>query len=259
MSLTFSSRSLKVLPLVLSVGLTLISGYATRAQAQSSTSQYSLPDHWKISQAFKPPNRGTPKSTVGGATRGGCTPTGQSIVSLMPDTKLGLTFSEHPTFFWYVPAMSAQTAEFLLMGSDDTEVVYQATITLSQAPGIVSFKLPANVAPALQSGKTYHWYLSIACNPEDTNSIAASVEGWVERTAPSPDLLKRLNKAAERDRPVMYAEAGIWHEAITALANLRQSNPNNAKINSDWQEMLKSIGLNQIVDQPLVHAAQPRE
>ncbi len=247
------SRSFLAIPLSLSATIVAAPSHETQLPLglTATASQPVL-----ISQTFKPPNRGAPSSTAGGATRGSCSVRAKQLISLMPKEvagakeKLGLTISDHPTFFWHAPQATGQTANFLLLGSRDTEVVYEATFKLPKTPGVIAFKLPAN-APALAPGKQYHWFLSLPCKASEPDN-EVSVSGWVERTQPTVVLTKALAKAQPRSQAILYAEAGIWHEAIATLAQLRQAAPKDAQIEASWQTLLTSVGLKTVASEPMV-------
>jgi hypothetical protein len=205
----------------------------------------------RISQSFKPPNRGAPPPTAGGATRGNsCVPSHKKPISLIPKDRLGLTFSARPTFHWHIPSSPAKTAKFLILTGDDVDVVYEATIPLPAKAGIISYALPKN-APPLEIGKRYHWFLTLDCNPAD-QGVNPITEGWTERIAPDVVLLKQLEKANLTTRASLYASNGIWHEAITTLGSLRRMSPQDSDAIAGWNELLTSVGLSAIATEPLV-------
>jgi hypothetical protein len=245
------SRYHIILSLCLLTPLVMLPGLAAEAPKAVSTIAPSV----KISLNFKVPKRGAPRSTAGGASRGSCLLGGKQgskmLTPLVPQTRLGLTFAERPSFFVYVPESSAQTAGFLLLSDDDTEVVYETTFALPSKAGIVRFDLPAN-APAMQVGKQYHWFITTLCDTTSGLSGSPTVEGWVERSAPDLALTKALQKTLLVNRPTLYADAGIWHETLATLAELRQKYPQNSKFLNDWREMLQSVGLNTLAAEPLV-------
>jgi hypothetical protein len=206
-----------------------------------------------FAQDYIPPDRGAPGRREGGGTRGGCMaqqPSSQpSLTALMPDTNSGLTLAEHPAFFWYVPQSSATAAEFVLLDQSDTEV-YKTTLPVPAQAGVVSINLPAE-APALEVGKSYHWYFSLVCDPLD-RSADVFTSGWVKRTAPAAELAQALATASAEAKPAIYAKHGIWYEALTELAKLRHNQPQNAALINQWQTLLKSVGLEQLANQPLL-------
>lgn len=209
----------------------------------------SFPAAQLISQIFRPPNRGAPPRTVGGASRGGCLRASSQLTALTPVESLGLTTASHPTFFWYIPRTNSPTAEILIQDDHDTDI-YHATIPLPGTSGIVSFTLP-ETAPPLEAGKTYQWYISLVCVANDRLQDVFTSAG-VQRVEAEVALTEQLQQAGENDRPQIFAEAGIWHEAIASLAEQLRSNPTDPQLLSQWQALLTSVGLVQVIDQPLV-------
>jgi len=235
--------------LVFSLPLYLNFAHTFTLQAQAQL--YQPNKTWQISQTFKPPKRGAPPVSSGGSTRSGSCLTDKKVITpLIPPNKLGLTLGQHPTFFWHVPESSVKTAKFLVFADDDQTLFYETSLTLPDKSGIVSFKLP-QTAPALTVGKTYHWYLTIVCNTEDSSNNPI-VDGWVERIKPELALSQALAKANLRTLPTIYAEAGIWHEALTSLVQLRRTEPNNLKVRIDWRQFFKSVNLSAIASSPLI-------
>lgn len=233
------------------LGLSLVTDPAlTRPQA---TASFPAAPPITISQRFVPARRGQAPPSAGGATRGdSCLPKNKQLISLIPQNQVGLTYSTNPTFYWYVPESPAKTAQFLILSDDRTEVFYETTLTLPKRSGIISVTLPT-AAPPLTVGKQYQWFLVLGCDAID-QSANPSVEGWVERITPDAALAKRLQKASPKERVQIYASNGIWHEAITTLAQLRQANPTDTLTIAGWQELLQSVSLGQVATEPLLNA-----
>ncbi|WP_052128830.1 DUF928 domain-containing protein [Neosynechococcus sphagnicola] len=208
---------------------------------------------------FRLPDRGAPGSREGGAARGGCSPVsasvdpspGKKLTALMPTTNLGYTTVGFPTLFIYVPTTTATTAEFILQDQNYKEI-YKTMMPLKGTNGIVSFTLPdTGVLSPLEVGKQYHWYFTVVCDADEP-SANVSVEGWIQRIEPSPGLNSNLLKAKPDERPAVYAEAGIWYEALTALADLRRTRPNDPILAADWTDLLNSVKLDKITAEPLI-------
>jgi hypothetical protein len=68
---------------------------------------------------------------------------------------------------------------------------------------------------------------------------------------PSPSLSQQLATATPEEQPQIYAQAGIWYEALATLVKLRQDQPQNPALISQWETLLASVGLEQIADQPI--------
>ncbi len=195
---------------------------------------------------FKMPrlsNRGAPGQQEAAATRGHCPTTDTPLTALVPTTigadgsqsVLGLTLSPTPSFWFYLPKVSPPTTvgKFVLFDSKN-QVAYQTTVNLEAAPGIVALSLPASGTP-LSPGETYHWYFSIPCNQSE-----AVVHGWIQRMSPTVQLLDVLETATPRQRAVLYAQSGLWHDALTEIANLDKADP---EFSTDWANLFNSAGL----------------
>lgn len=163
-----------------------------------------------------------------------------SLTPLMPqDTHFGQTISPYPTFYWYVPEVTAQAAEFVLMDEDDEEV-YTVKFQLQPTDqgGLIRLSLPegAGLAP-LEIGQNYHWYFSLICDEFDRGTDIFT-DGWVRRVAEPGVPLVTAND---------YAQAGIWFEALEILAE-EQRLETDGILNPEWLSLLESVGLGDFVD-----------
>ncbi|WP_375477341.1 DUF928 domain-containing protein [uncultured Nostoc sp.] len=169
----------------------------------------------------------------------------------------GLTTLERPTFWFYIPYtkdLSNSSAEFSLQDSAENDV-YRNAIALPSKPSIIGISLP-NTA-SLEIDKTYHWYLKVRCNQE-TASIPVYVEGDIKRINLDARVIQQLKAANEpRQKTIIYAEKGIWFDALNMLTQLRISNYNNASLQKDWQSLLQSINLDNIATMPLIKLPTP--
>lgn len=221
-----------------------------------------------------PPDYSSPGQREGAASRGGCPRMEKPLTALVPVTKAAsgekqqgklamaaesvwsVTAAEHPTFLFYVPYSppSLKSVEFALQDRDDNDV-YRTAVKLPATSGIVSLNLPAASKPLL-IGKPYHWFFKIYCNPQ-TTSVPIFVEGWVQRVTPSPTLANQLKTASPQQRINLYATNGLWHDALTSLAELRLVNPNDANLKANWNKLLQSVGLADIASKPIVNCCTP--
>lgn len=205
---------------------------------------------------YVPPDRGAPSSTAGGASRGAVCEQDQNIPSLpltalRPDDTLaggiGLTLKSQPQFFVYLPQTSAKKAEFTLQDEQGNNI-YQSEFTINGQPGIVSISLPQN-SIQLENGKNYKWYFSLICNPRNRVKDV-SVNGWIRQEMPRSILANQLQNSSVIERPNIYAENSIWHEAIANLAELISQNPNDTTLINDWRTLLESAKIQAIGEKP---------
>ncbi|MDX2215153.1 MAG: DUF928 domain-containing protein [Oculatellaceae cyanobacterium bins.114] len=173
-----------------------------------------------------------------------------------------LTVSSHPTFLVYIPQYpTIQQAEFSVYSeaSTEAEIFYYTRFNLPSQAGIIGITLPPE-APALEVGKTYTWYLTLICDEND-RSTDIGVEGRVQRETFDAELSRQIERTSPRDRPLLYARAGIWYDAVATLAQLRLENPTDPAIATDWLRLLNSVDLERLAQQPILtitaYPAQP--
>lgn len=210
-----------------------------------------------------PPNRGAPGNRGEGASRS-CTVNNQPLIALVPSTEQtvdaatltqvwGLTSIDHPSFWFHLPYDPAQisTIEFVLQTEQD-QTIYRASVPLPATAGIMQVQLPSTVDP-LEPDQRYHWFFKVRtiCQPNQVPMLSY-VEGWVQRTRLDPALDSQIAEAAPLQKAALYAENGIWYDALTTLAELKLAAPQDQAIAQDWTDLLNAIGLGNLATQPLI-------
>ncbi|NJL19852.1 MAG: DUF928 domain-containing protein [Leptolyngbyaceae cyanobacterium SM1_3_5] len=204
-----------------------------------------------------PTDQGAPRGrSQGGASRGNCEQY-QSLRAIVPSSEgrvWGLTASEHPTIWVYLPsALTATAIEFVLQDATDQEV-YRTQFTADTQPGLIRLAVP-ETAPAIEPGIPYFWTLAIYCNPARP-SDSVFVQGSVQRSPLTPEQQAQLVAATSLERSRLYAAFGFWYDALTTLADLRQTDPTQAE--TAWNELLQQVGLEAVADQPIASCCTPR-
>lgn len=203
-----------------------------------------------------PPNRGEPTGRSQGGAGRGCEPT-----AIVPATKSnngnllwGLTVSERPQFWFGLPRnLTTQDVVEFILTDDQGNKIYKTRLENINTPkGIVSFALPQQTPP-LQIGKTYNWSFSIYCDFKLIEDIPGEVAGRIKRVPISTTLKNELADAKTPiDKANVYARNGVWFDAATILAiNLR--NKQQKEISLTWSELLKQVGLEQVVSLPITN------
>lgn len=236
---------LGTLSVALSVELVTFSLLPLQLRAQSIEVSINFPPAEK---------RGAPSRTAGaGQRRRNCTKGNSPLTALTPSNSVGTTVSANPTLFWYIPQTKAKSAEFVVVDRQGDEV-YLTTLVLNGTPGVVKLSLPATVS--LEAGKNYVWQLALICNPADRRQDEF-VRGAIERTALSSEQKTKLAQFVEPLKQAeVYADARIWQETLTILAQLRHDKPNDSRVTDAWEELLKSVQLESIATEPLVECCK---
>jgi hypothetical protein len=222
--------------------LAVLPGLPAQAQATGS----SVP---QIS--FVPPTNDKIPQSRGGASRPAMikcyhdSAYSQPMKSLVPTSQQGLTISDHPTFWVYIPQTEAASL-YLAIKTLDDRGVYQTQFPLNHSGGIMAVTLPEE-APALQVGEIYTWSIALLCNSPQVD--IPFVGGYVRRVdlsltpESSTDLLQQA---------AAYGQAGVWYDTLTRLAELKQTQPNNPAVTENWVSVLASVDLNEMVQQPFL-------
>ena len=187
-----------------------------------------------------------------GFVRGKCGDLPQvSFTALVPENNIARTVSDYPTFFFYLPQPNAELAEFILE-DENGNLIYGQALTIKNLSGVISVSIPANTnVPPLEVGKKYTWVFSLVCDPDDRASDQIE-RGVVRRVELSADILRQLDAADPRLKTVIYAENGIWQDALGTLAAARRANPNDKDLAADWESLLDSVTLPEIAKEPIV-------
>lgn len=188
---------------------------------------------------------------------------------------MGLTTTAHPTFHWYLPQHNYPLAHFAVYApgepAGEETPIYQTVFKLSGQSGLAQLKLPPEVTlPPLAVGQDYRWELTLLCQAsqnllEDSSgeiidpsdpSAKLFVQGWIRRVIPDPNLAQQLTQASQLEQYNLYAEAGLWYDALSVLIHLRQTQPQNPALANQWRELFESpsVQLQGIANSPL---AQP--
>ncbi len=201
---------------------------------------------------FKPPDVTAPENRQGGTHRGCQLREGLSITPLIPQSNIGLTLTESPTFFVYVSQPAAQV-EFVLLNEDESEVIYESSLKIDKS-GIVGVSLSdKGKTKNIEVGKRYVWSFALACDPQERSGDYI-VKGWMQRIEPQPTLKSDLANPDPRVRAIAYAKNGIWYDTLATLAQMRRKAPDDASLKAEWTQLLKSQKLESVADQPLVQS-----
>jgi len=236
----------------LAVMLSLLTGLGLGALPLPALAQYT------------PPDRGLPGRREGGGTRGGaaCMEGGGTLTSFIPPTLFGTTTAAAPKLYWYVPQINAPMLEFVLLDANEDEV-YVQEIEGIEGPGIMSVEVPTVVVEGetlsqLQENEDYHWFLSVVCNPNDRSGDIYT-EGWVRRIPLDPSLDAQLSGKSATEQSNLYAQFGIWHDAMDAIAQAQCSIPTDSMVARQWDRILTSVGLESFASEPTLFPCEPSE
>ena len=214
---------------------------------------------------------GLPGRRLGGGTRRDTlfANVSERLVALTTPSALSITTAAQPVFLFHVPEMtSTNKAEFILRDSND-ELVYESTFVVEPEAGIVSTQIDPEIAqtsgmPALRPNENYQWYFSIYAEGADRANdvgVHGSIRrvdqaDWLAQQSVETELSEQLTAADPLMKAkLLYQEANLWHDAAVVLHKLRQAEPENDAIASEWTQLLESVGIASLV-QPSLASTQ---
>jgi uncharacterized protein DUF928 len=186
---------------------------------------------------YRPPLRGAPGGRVGGGSRGGGA---VSVTALVPEGR-ALTSLEQPSVSWYLSSPTPAPVEVTI--SDDRAVKPLLEVRLPQPvqPGVQRIRL-ADYGVKLEPGVQYKWFVTVVVDPA-RRSRDVLAGGTIERVEPNAELSARLASARPETLPMIYAEAGLWYDALGAIADLLDQSPNDQTVREGRAQLLSQAGL----------------
>ncbi len=231
-----------------------IAGAAALSSPQMAEAQ-SIPRRWQAN--YQPPSGiGAPRRTEGGASRG---PEDDiALTALVPRSNdFGVTTVSHPTIFAYMPASSSPAAasivEFELIDAQGRSV-YFTELEPVETAGILGLRLPSTT-PGLAVNQGYRWVITVY---DRFDEPIGQVNGLIQRV-PLPAALAAATSASAYDQALLYAEAGLWYDALAAMATAYRSNP-TAAVREGWTRLLDSAELEELAQATVLNdriIAQP--
>jgi len=191
---------------------------------------------------YQPPKLGKPARTVGGGSRGSRDKV-PALFVVAPE-HVGRTSSPNPSLFWFVDRVpdSSIRVEFTLLDEDSIEPLVEAVLPTPKRAGVHRIRL-SDYGVKLDPGAEYEWSVSLVLDPnERSKDIVAT--SWIDRIPPSDQLKSRL--AAEGATASVYAEEGLWYDAIAALSDQIERDPGNVKLAEQRADLMRQVGLDEI-------------
>jgi uncharacterized protein DUF928 len=186
---------------------------------------------------YRPPLRGAPGGRVGGGSRGGGA---VSVTALVPEGR-ALTSLEQPSLSWYLSGSTPAPVEVTISDDRSVKPVLEVRLPQPVQPGVQRIRL-ADHGVKLEPGVQYKWFVTVVVDPA-RRSRDVLAGGTIERVEPSGELSARLASARPETLPMIYAEAGLWYDALGAIADLLDRTPNDQTARDDRAQLLSQAGL----------------
>ena len=205
---------------------------------------------------YKPPRGiGRPWPTEGGGTRGPGTSL-PAIAVLAPDTHTGLTTREQPTLYWFISVLDRTPIEFTLIHERGIHPLVETRLKAPDEPGLQRVAL-ADLGVRLAVGERYQWSIALVRDPQHRSKDIVAM-GGIKRIEPSEMVSARVANTAEMEAPGIYAEMGLWYEALTAVSELIAADPTNRNLRRQRAALLEQVRLLGLAAHDTISAAGNR-
>lgn len=186
-----------------------------------------------------PPNKVKPGGGLDFSLQS-CDAGDRSLIALVPIDNPVLTTKAYPSFLFYVPDLptAMSRGEFSILTADEKKRIYQTSISLDRAPGIIKIDVPAAPQHTLAKERLYHWYFKVYCQDSTLANKFLDVNGWIERVDLTPAIKAKLANSSP----------DIWYDAIANEADKIIANPQNLTQNDSWLKLMQHIDREHLTD-----------
>lgn len=168
--------------------------------------------------------RGNAKGTLSGGRRGqessACSTdeSATKLTLLVPDGRENLiTTQAQPTLSWQVVTEKPTSMQLILADMAEPTPLYTQTLDVSTT-GMVNVTLPETVS--LEDETRYRWTVIVNCPEGQKSEIYA--RSFIRKTS-RESLEQQLNQKSAVSQAAIFAENGIWYDALGHLLNAEAS------------------------------------
>ncbi|MEE9345344.1 MAG: DUF928 domain-containing protein [Methylococcales bacterium] len=197
---------------------------------------------------YTPPFLGAPSANrlIGMAVRG--IDHEDLLLSVLTPEHTGLTSHAQPVFYWYLSKpvpKSYQFIEFVLSSDKSTTPVLRTRLDKPSKGGIQKIPL-ADYNISLIPEVEYRWSIALVSDA-NARSLDIVSSGNVKLAKPNKVLETSLQAVSIAQHPAIFAQAGLWYEAMTSLVNQVEKQPENLTHTQNLAALLEQAGLQEIV------------
>ena len=223
------------------VGISALPGAAQESKQGTPPTTVTAP-----APVYKPPLLGAPAGRVGGGTRSGSVRDIFVLSALVPEDT-GLTMSEQPSLYWFISTATALPVEVAISDPRATQPVLETRIPSPVQPGVHRIKL-ADLGVRLAPGVSYRWSVTVI---SDVNRRSRDIlaGGVIERVETPAGLQEKLAQSRKEEHPFLYAQAGLWYDALASTSELIEVTPYDAQLRKQRAGLLNQVGLPELPDE----------
>jgi hypothetical protein len=159
---------------------------------------------------------------------------------LAPDHS-GFTTSEQPSLYWFISKPTSLPIELTVMDPQGIQPILETRVPAPTKPGIQRVRL-ADYNIHIAPGAAYRWFVAVVPDA-DRRSKDILAGGAIERVDLQQDVKTKLASASEKEIPFIYAQAGLWYDALKSISDLIDAAPQDQELQQQRTALLKQVGL----------------
>jgi hypothetical protein len=197
------------------------------------------------------PGMHRPKSRIEGTTRG-IESNELLVLPLVPD-HVGLTIAGQPVLYWYLSKATTSPIIFVLVDTRSVEVVHDVTLSPQPQSGVQLVRL-TDLGIVLEPNVQYRWYITVVTDGQSPSRDIVS-GGMIERIRPESILFSVPAPDGTIAAVRVYAENGLWYDALASISDLISSAPNDRLLRRQRAALLQQVGLQEAAEWDLRQVA----
>jgi hypothetical protein len=163
---------------------------------------------------------------------------------LAPD-HVGLTTHDQPNLYWYISKPIPHFVEFTITERKAVKPLFVKILNGPDRGGIQAVSL-ADYGVRLRRDVQYKWFVTLVIDA-DQRSKDILAGGIITLVNVPQSLPAKLQTAGNRV-PYIYAEEGLWYDALEAISRMIETSPTNADFRKQRTSLLEQVGLSEVAE-----------
>ncbi len=156
---------------------------------------------------------------------------------------VGATAHDSPTLYWFLPEATAHSVELTVTLAGTASPLLETTIPGPLEAGVHRVSLAEHGA-RLQPELDYRWFVALVLDPERRSRDVVTGAG-IRYTPPGPEQSAHVSGASSARAAHVYAESGLWYDALDQLSSWLLVEPDAATLHSHRAALLQQVGLDE--------------
>jgi hypothetical protein len=168
------------------------------------------------------------------------------VLSVLAPDHSGLTISEQPSLYWFISGPTSLPVELTVMDPEGVQPILETRLPVPIQAGVHRVRL-ADHNIRLKPGAAYRWFVTVVPD-SDRRSKDILAGGAIERVDVPNDLKAKLATANKSELFSLYADAGMWYDAVGAISEMIDAAPQDQALRKQRAALLSQVGLSAIKD-----------